>query len=344
MNIILDTNTPTPLPIAMAEAITVTIKHHSRFGDLAKRWWQSMVNSEQWQEHHAKMIRSLLERHVLPLIGNRMMNDLTINDYRSVTENTLRTNSIGVVLRVKSIISNIQDYGICSGERIQYSHISSLNKLYIKPPVRHRRAITDKNEAAKFIAAIGDYCQRPNRSIQGAALIQLQILTMLRPRELRECQWQFVDWDNARLVIPSDFMKGRIGNGRADHIVPLSRQALEIFKSLRTLHNRKFIFTNQRDHTRPPSTGALVNNVLKSIGYGPDIITPHGFRAMARTLLDEELGYRPEWIETQLHHLLTTPNGTAYDRAAFISDRTKMMQHWNDFLNEIADQYRRDSL
>ena len=115
-----------------------------------------------------------------------------------------------------------------------------------------------------------------------------------------------------------------------DHIVPLSRQAIEVLKRVEPITGRLiYVFPNERSRTRAMSDNGI-RSALRTLGYTNEEMTPHGFRAMARTLLDEELRFRPDWIEQPLAHRVSDPRGRAYNSTAFFEERSTMMQDWAD--------------
>lgn len=162
------------------------------------------------------------------------------------------------------------------------------------------------------------------------AALKLAPLVFVRPGELRKAEWVEFDLDLAEWRIPGAKMKMGV-----DHIVPLSTQALEI---LRTLHpitgHGSYVFPSLRSDLRPMSENTI-NAALRGMGYSKDIHTAHGFRAMARTILDEVLGERVDHIEHQLAHTVKDPNGRAYNRTAHLSARKNMMQRWADYLDKL---------
>ena len=122
---------------------------------------------------------------------------------------------------------------------------------------------------------------------------------------------------------------------KAPHIVPLSRQAVEILRELHPLTGRgRFVFPGARTNDRPMSDNAILG-AMRRLGIGKDEMSGHGFRAMARTILDEVLGFRPDFIEHQLAHAVRDPNGRAYNRTAHLPERRKMMQEWADYLDKL---------
>ena len=169
---------------------------------------------------------------------------------------------------------------------------------------------------------------------QGTAVVQaalkLSALFFLRPGELRQLEWHFINWEENRIEVPETLMKMK-----ESHIVPLSRQARAILEQLQPVTGRgKYLFPSERGHSRPLSENGI-RTALRIMGFDNQTMVPHGFRAMARTLLDEVLEYRIEWIEQQLAHVVKDPNGRAYNRTKHLKQRTEMMQHWADYLDEL---------
>jgi integrase len=122
---------------------------------------------------------------------------------------------------------------------------------------------------------------------------------------------------------------------RVAHIAPLSRQALAILEEIRPVTGAgKYVFPSTRSAERPISDNTL-NACFRRMGYDSNKVTAHWFRATARTILDEVLGFRPDIIEHQLAHAVKDPNGRAYNRTAFIGDRRRMLQHWSDYLDGL---------
>jgi integrase len=163
-------------------------------------------------------------------------------------------------------------------------------------------------------------------------------MLFLRPGELRHARWSEFDLDRSEWAIPALRMKARKQEKLTGkpHFVPLPRQAVAILKDLEKLTGRPdgYVFRGERDHDRPMSD-STVNAALRALGFAADKVTGHGFRATARTLLAEELGFRTEVIEAQLAHAVRDANGRAYNRTEFIGERKVMMQKWANFLEQI---------
>ena len=191
---------------------------------------------------------------------------------------------------------------------------------------RHHAAITDPLALGGLLRAIEGYSGDP---VTRAAL-KLSGLLFVRPSELRHAEWQEIDLDKAEWNIPAGKMKMR-----QPHLVPLCDQAVTILRELHPLTGRgQYVFPGARSPRRPMSNNAI-NAALRHMGYDTDTMTAHGFRATARTLLDEVLGYRPDYIEHQLAHAVRDPNGRAYNRTAHLAERRKMMQGWADYLDSL---------
>jgi integrase len=155
-------------------------------------------------------------------------------------------------------------------------------------------------------------------------------LLFVRPGELRQAEWAEINLDESVWNIPAHKMKMK-----EPHLVPLSKQAVEILKEIQPLTSMsRYVFPSVRTPQRPMSSSAILA-ALRRMGYTKDKMTGHGFRAMARTILDEVLQVRPDFIEHQLAHAVRDPNGRAYNRTAHLAERRKMMQQWSDYLDRL---------
>jgi integrase len=162
------------------------------------------------------------------------------------------------------------------------------------------------------------------------AALKLAPLLFVRPGELRRARWADIDFDAAEWR----FTASKTGT---PHIVPLAAQAVAILRDLQPLTGRgEYVFPSARGRDRTMSENT-VNAALRRLGYGKDEMTGHGFRAMARTVLDEVLGFRESVIEQQLAHAVRDPNGRAYNRTAHLPERRKMMQAWADYLDQLRE-------
>ena len=152
-------------------------------------------------------------------------------------------------------------------------------------------------------------------------------------------EWSEIKWDQSRWEIPAEKMKMGM-----PHVVPLSRQAMAILEELHLLTGRgRYVFPSARGASRSMSENT-VRTALRTMGYDNDTMTAHGFRAMARTILDEVLGCRVDWIEHQLAHQVKDSNGRAYNRTAHVEGRAKMMQQWADYLDQLRKEAKSENV
>jgi integrase len=158
----------------------------------------------------------------------------------------------------------------------------------------------------------------------------------VRPGELRQAEWSQIDLETAE-------WRFKASKRGPQHIVPLSSHAVAILKELQPLTGTgHYVFPGARSSERPMSENT-VNAALRRLDIPSEEMCGHGFRAVARTILDEVLGFRPDFIEHQLAHAVKDPNGRAYNRTAHLTERQKMMQAWADYLDQLKAQKTNES-
>jgi integrase len=271
-------------------------------------------------------ITTLLEHDVFPFIGGLPINTLGPRDVLNKALRKIEARgSIDTAHRAKQICGRIFRYGVAVG-LAERDVTSDLRGALEEIPKSHFAAITEPKQAGELMRSIYGYTGHP--STVGA--LKLAPLVFVRPGELRKAEWAEIDLDGEEWRIPGAKMKMGV-----DHLVPLSTQALGILRSVHVItgHGR-YVFPSLRSDERPMSENTL-NAALRGMGYSKDIHTAHGFRAMARTVLDEVLGERVDYIEHQLAHTVKDPNGRAYNRTAHLPARKKMMQRWADYLDKL---------
>jgi integrase len=232
--------------------------------------------------------------------------------------------------RLRSVCSRVFRYAIATG-RAERDPSVDLRGALIAPKVQHHAAITDPEAIGELLRAIDDY----GGSLIVKLALQLLARVFVRPGELRHAVWDEFDFETARWTIPAPRMKMR-----ASHIVPLSRQALEILRQLWPLTGDGiFLFPSNRTVTRPISENTL-NAALRRLGYGNDDMTSHGFRSMASTRLNEMNRWNPDVIERQLAHGERNSVRAAYNHAQYLTERVEMMQVWADYLDGLRTAKR----
>lgn len=293
------------------------------FEVIAREWHSNFAHT--WVASHAQHKLERLEKNVFPWIGKRPIKDITAPDVLAVLRRMESRNILDTAHRVRFECGAIFRYAIATG-RAERDPSADLKGAL--PPVKngHHAAPTDPKAVAPLLRAIDEF----QGSFVVKCALQLAPILFVRPGELRAAEWSEIDFDSAEWNIPAEKMKMKIA-----HLVPLSRQAVEILESLRPLTGHsKYIFPGHRSPLRCMSDNAL-NAALRRMGFEKSEITTHGFRAMARTILDEVLQVRPDFIEHQLAHAVRDPNGRAYNRTAHLVERKKMMQLWADYLDGL---------
>ena len=271
-------------------------------------------------------VTTLLEKDIFPFIGKMPISTIKPRDVLDKAVRKIEARgSIDTAHRAKQICGQIFRYAVAVG-LAERDVTADLRGALAAIPESHFSAITEPKQTGELMRSIFDYA---GNSLTVAAL-KLSALVFVRPGELRTAEWAEVDLDAAEWRIPGRKMKMKV-----DHLVPLSVQAMEILRGVhpQTGHGR-YVFPSLRTGERPMSENT-VNAALRGMGYSIEVHTAHGFRAMARTILDEVLGERVDLIEHQLAHAVKDPNGRAYNRTAHLPARRVMMQTWADYLDKL---------
>jgi integrase len=292
------------------------------FEIIAREWHGRYTPT--WKQNHAQGIVTRLERDVFPYLGTRPIKEIKAPELLTVLRRIESRGALETAHKVRSTCDQIFRYAIATG-RSERNPAADLKGAL--PPVKtiNRAAITVPKKVGELLRAIDGY--------QGGFVVQCALkfapLVFVRPGELRHAEWTEIDFKNAEWNIAAGKMKMK-----EPHLVPLSKQAIEILTELRKLTGTgRYVFPG-RTSERPMSDNAILA-ALRNMGYAKEEMSGHGFRAMARTILDEVLQVRPDFIEHQLAHAVKDPNGRAYNRTAHLNERRKMMQTWADYLDEL---------
>jgi integrase len=293
--------------------------------ELVARQWLAKPDSSRKAITLEKLTR-WLDLDVFPFIGTMPMQTITA---KIVLEQVLTRiearNAIDKAHRVKALCGQIFRFAIAKGI-LENNPIPNLQGALSTKKSKSHGAITDPKALGGLLRAIGGYEGHP---VIHAAL-KLSPMLFVRPGELRQAEWSEFDLSQAEWRIPASKMKMGV-----DHLVPLATQALAVLAELKPLtgHGR-YLFPNLRTGERPMSENT-VNAVLRGLGFSGEVHTGHGFRATARTIMDEVLNERVDLIEHQLAHAVKDANGNAYNRTAHMPARRLMMQRWADYLDEL---------
>jgi len=201
------------------------------------------------------------------------------------------------------------------------------SELLPESKVKHHSAITDPAKIGQLLRAIDTY----GGSHAVCSAFKLAPMLFVRPGELRKAQWSDIDLTKAEWRFVASKSTGEL-------IVPLSTQVVVILRDLKPLTgHRPYVFPSAKKPNEKPMSDAALERALVSVGFTSDIHTVHGFRATARTLLDEVLEFRIDLIEHQLGHVVRDPNGRAYNRTNYLAQRITMMQAWADYLDLLKE-------
>jgi len=293
------------------------------FEVIAREWHTKFTHT--WAPGHAVKLLSALKRDLFPWVGSRPIKELKAVELLESLQRIEGRGALETAHRMRGLLGQIFRYAVATG-RAERDPTADLRGALPQPNENHHAAITDPKEVAPLLRAIDGY--------QGHFVVKcaLRLAPMLfvRPGELRHAEWAEIDLDEAVWNIPAHKMKMK-----EPHLVPLSNQAVEILRELQPLTGRsRYVFPSARSFARPMSNNAILA-ALRRMGYDKDTMTGHGFRAMARTILDEVLQFRPDFIEHQLAHAVRDPNGRAYNRTAHLEERRRMMQKWADYLDAL---------
>ena len=297
------------------------------FSAVAIKWWEQQKDS--WSTDHAARVRRWL------MVDSKSICNLHIDevDAGHITDLMLAIEAAGAPKKAPNILAVINRvFGYALAHRLTRSNpaqgLPLRDILKPLPKVQHRAAIVNPVELAQLIKDIdttptGNYCT--------VEALKLLPRVFLRPREIRNLKWDYIDFDACLIRIPAEEMKRN-----REHLVPMSKQVAEQLRDVKLVTGySSLVFPNQRDSSKPMSKNILTNR-LRDLGYPADVMSAHGFRSTASTILHEK-GWNSEVIETQLAHLTGTATSRAYNRSLYLAERVKLMQDWSDYLGELSD-------
>ena len=304
------------------------------FEAIALAWYERKHGD--WSESHKKRTKAYLVKDVFPWIGAHQMDEITAAQIIHLVQRVEARGAKDAARRVKQYINQVFKYAVTL-ELVKHNPAADIqNDIILQPVVkRHFATITEPSMIGQLLRDIDAY--------QGTFIVkvalQLAPLVMLRPGELRAAEWREIDLDAGVWTIPIKRMKAPTHIKRANqsvHIVPLSKQAIALLSEIYPLTGRyKYVFPSARGTSRPLSDNGL-RTALRTMGYDNDTITPHGFRGMASSLLNEQ-GYNPDAIERQLAHHDPNKVRAAYNRADYLQERREMLQAWANYLDALKN-------
>jgi integrase len=295
------------------------------FEIVAREWFEKQ--KPRWAATHVVKTMWILEHTLFPYIGLRPIADVSPLDLLGALRRTESRGALETARRARGVAGQVLRYAVATGSAERDSS-QDLRGALAAPNKKHLAAVTEPEAVGRLLLAMDGY----RGSAVVAAALRLAPLTFVRPGELRQARWAEMDLEGAEWRIPAERMKGR-----QPHIVPLSSQAVAVLRELHPLTGHfEFVFPGGHSPRRAMSNNAVLAALRRS-GIGTDEMTGHGFRAMARTILDEVLQFPVDWIEHQLAHAVRDANGRAYNRTSHLPGRKKMMQAWADYLDQLRN-------
>ncbi|MBS6828728.1 MAG: integrase arm-type DNA-binding domain-containing protein [Desulfovibrio sp.] len=296
---------------------------HNSFEDVAREWYAKY--STKWVPAYRKAVIRIMEENLFPHIGKRPINAITPRELLAVLRRVEERGVLTIAHKALRDTGRIFRYAVVTG-RAEHDIAADLRGALAPTANGHHAAITEPAAVGELLRKI--YAYEGNFFISRA--LRLAPLVFVRAKELIRAEWTEIDLEAAEWRIPAERMKMK-----QIHIVPLSRQALAIF---RELHEKsgggQFVFPGNRAGNDGPMYRGGPLRVLRQIGCATGEHTFHGFRSMASTLLNE-LGYNADWIERQLAHCERNGVRAAYNYAEYLPERRRMVQEYADYLDRL---------
>ena len=306
-----------------AQKESVVSQAMNGFEVVAREWVAQNLHT--WAASHTRTITLRLDNDVFPYIGKLSLEEITAPILLNVLRQIEKREAFETAHRVRTNLSQIFRYGISTG-RVSSDPTRDLKGALRPVKAQHLPSVTEPKRVGEILRILDGHRGGP---IVSAAL-KLAPLVFVRPGELRNAEWKDIDLGTAE-------WRFTVKKTNTPHIVPLSSQSVAILSELWPLTGRsQFVFPSPRTFSRPMSNNAVLA-ALRSLGIPKEELCGHGFRAMARTMLDEVLGVPPHLIEHQLAHAVRDTLGRAYNRTKHLPERKAMMQSWADYLDSLKD-------
>lgn len=302
---------------------TITSAGNS-FEVITREWLAK--NKDGWAKSHFDKILGRFENDVFPYLGSRPIASITAPELLAVIRRIEKRGVLETAHRALANCGQVFRYAVATG-RAERDPSGDLRGALpsVKSRRKHFAAATSPKQVGELLRALNGYQGTPTV----CAALRLAPLVFVRPGELRQAEWADIDLDAAE-------WRYTVTKTNTPHIAPLSTQAVAILRDLHPLTGSgRYVFPSPRTKERPMSDNAILS-AMRRMGIGKDEMSGHGFRAMARTILDEVLGFRADFIEHQLAHAVRDPNGRAYNRTTHLAERRKMMQAWADYLDSLT--------
>lgn len=296
---------------------------------IAKNTFEAVTR--EWMEVHGTKVKPqtmhiykvLLEKSVFPLIGKRPIREMKAPDFLEMLRRLEEQGQLYSAKRISIVCGLIMRFAVATG-RADIDPLPSLRGSLKAHKTKHLASTTDPKQVGRLLRTIDAY---PGSFVVSCAL-KIAPYVFVRPGELQHARWEEIDFETCE-------WRYTTSKTNTPHIVPLAPQVMAILKDLHDLTgHQEWVFPSMRQRGEPMGKTTILA-ALRAMGVTDEEMTPHGFRAMARTLLDEVLGERYDLIEHQLAHMVRDPNGRAYNRTVHLAERKRMMTRWADYLDEL---------
>ena len=293
------------------------------FEIVAREWF--LHYEPTWAKSHSSKVIGRLEKNIFPWLGKKPIDSITPPQILEVIRKIEARGVLETAHRSLAACGQILRYAVATGRAERDVSVDLRGAL---PPIKrkHFAATTEPEKVAALLRQLHGY----SGSVIVRCALQLAPLVFVRPGELRQAKWRDIDLEATE-------WRYVVSKTDTPHIVPLANQSLSILREIEPLTGEgTYVFPSAR---YPRGDRAMSDNAIlaamRGMGISKDEMCGHGFRAMARTMLDEILGYRPDLIEHQLAHQVRSPNGRAYNRTKHLPERREMMQDWADYLDRL---------
>jgi integrase len=291
------------------------------FKTVGLEWYRK--NESGWVPNHAVRVKRLLERDIFPLLGDQPVTEISAPELLKVLRRIESRNAVDTAHRARGYCGEVFRYAIAAG-LAERDPAADLREALTTATGSHFAAVLDSKRLGAILRAFDSY--QGTETVSKA--LRLMPMVFVRPGELRTARWADIDLDAGE-------WKFTTSKTDTPLVVPLAKQAVVLLRDLLPFTRESiYVFPSVRSNLRPMSEAATLV-AMRIMGFPKEEVTGHGFRATARTLLEENLGFPYYIIEHQLGHAVRDPNGRAYNRTTFLDDRRKMMQRWADFLDEL---------
>jgi integrase len=310
-----------PSAVRKQEQLARRINASNTFEAIATEWWEN--KREQWSAEHADRILGCIRKDLFPNLSSRPIADIQPPEILDAVRKVERRGALDVAGRELQFCKAIFRYAIQTG-RARVNPASELTGALKSRKTQHRPSLK-VGDLPAFYENLRESSSVPLTKLA----IRLTILTFLRPGEIRTARWQDFDYEQKLWRIPAVLMKMK-----TEHLVPLSRQVLTLLDELRPLTGHHVLLFPGGNDRHVPISENTMNQCINRMGY-QGLATPHGFRATASSLLNEE-GFNRDAIERQLSHQERNKVRAAYTHhAEFMNERHRMMQWWADYLEKL---------